>query len=99
MDLGEPASKLRFPVGLCAALLKVREILEQVPEQIRIARAGLLQRMVDDIRYILREGEFCSLYFIRQGGEPGRCHCHATTDSSLHFAPAKRAVRDDASAG
>src|ERR1700732_4484756 len=98
MDLGEPASKLRFPVGLCSALLKVREILEQVPKQIRIARACLLQRVVDDIRNVLREGELCSIYLTRKSGEPGRCHCHAATDSSLNFAPAERAVRNDTGA-
>jgi hypothetical protein len=98
MDLGEPANKPSFPVGLCSALLKVREILEQVPEQIRIAPACLLQRVVDDIRNVLREGELCSIYLTRKSGEAGRCHCHAATDGSLNFAPAERAVRNDTGA-
>src|SRR5262249_8337056 len=97
MRFGEPADELRFAIWLRSALFEIGKIFEQVPEQIRIASARLLQGVIDGIRHVLRESEFGGLNVVREGSKPGRRRHRAATDSPLDFVPAVRAVRDDAS--
>src|SRR5438445_5635907 len=79
MCFGEPADHLRFSIGLRPAVFNLMKILEEVPKQIRIAGASLCQGSVDNIRHVLRKGEFRTLDFAQERAETGTRRFEALT--------------------
>src|SRR3981189_1612505 len=99
MCFGEPADHMRFSIGLRSAVFNLMKILEEVPKQIRIAGASLCQGSVDNIRRVLRKGEFRTLDFAQERAETGTRRFEALTYGSINFLPTEGAIRDNTGSG